>query len=284
MKSILVIAFCLLALAAAEQAAFPSQTKRDLDNPPVVILPIMNTWIQRGLEIVVILLGLLIVFAGYRLFKLILFISGFILFYYLCYHILTSQFPAWAEFWTLLISAGAGLLGGFLLLGLGLAAFKIAAFIFGFLGGCQISYLILSTTPLASVIKNVAPNVQWQPWIILGIILGFGLILGILSAIVSRALLIIMTAFVGAFVIGTAADALFFQSAESAMLQSLITTGQLPTNVTPDWKTYMILSGVVIFAVAGIIVQFRSTAKNYHHRHGHHDNDEYRPLLINDNY
>jgi len=255
-----------------------------LDKSPINIVPSMDKWIQRGLEILAILIGLLIVFAGYRLFRLILFISGFVIFYYICYHVLTTQIQYWAEFWVLLISAGAGVLGGFFLLGLGLAAFKIAAFVFGFVGGSMLAYLLLAATPLSGVVKSVAPGSKWEIWIVVGIVLGSGLVVAIIAALISRGLLIIITAFVGAFIIGTAVDALAFSSVESRMLQSIIANGSLPPALTIGWETYLILGGVVVLAVAGMVVQFRGTAKHYHHHHGYHP-PEYQPLLsVQDNY
>ena len=43
--------------------------RASLDQAPVVITPVTDVWIQRGLEIAAIILGLVCVFAGYRLFK-----------------------------------------------------------------------------------------------------------------------------------------------------------------------------------------------------------------------
>jgi len=273
----------LLILACVLIAGHAFADQAGMDKAPVNILPSMNTWIQYGLQALAIVLGLVIVFAGYRLFKIILFICGFVLFYYICYNVLTTQ-VLWAPFWILLISGGSGLLGGFFLLGLGLAAFKIAAFIFGFIGGSMMAYLAVAVTPLAGVMKNAASNSRGEFWVIVGVILGVGLVFGIVTAILSRALLILITSCVGAFVVGTAVDAIAFNSVESQSLRAIVTTRSLPPIMTITWGAYLILSGVVVLAVAGIVVQARGTAKHYHHRHGYHPPAETQPLLIQDNY
>jgi len=117
--------------------------------------------------------------------------------------------------------------------------------------------------------------------VIVGVILGTGLIVGTISAILTRVLLILGTSMVGAFIVGTAVDALAFQSMESKMLLSLITQGSLPSTMPVDWHTYTILGGTVALAVVGIVVQLRATAHQYNH---HHHEEEKRPLLIQDYY
>lgn len=60
----------LLVLALAFLAGHAALAEKSgMDDSPIVIESSTDVWIQRGLEILVIVLGLLIAFAGYRLFK-----------------------------------------------------------------------------------------------------------------------------------------------------------------------------------------------------------------------
>jgi len=154
-----------------------------------------------------------------------------------------------------ILAAGAGIVGGFLFVIL----LKVGFFLFGAVVGCLIGMLILGATPLAEVIKN---NTTLSPGAIqLIVILGLGLLLGIVTVILARPILIIGTSFGGAYVVGTTVDSQWIHTSLSKTLTVIFDWSKPFEFDMSDWKPYTMLGGIAVLAIIGAIVQFCLTGK-----------------------
>jgi hypothetical protein len=236
-------------------------------------------WINTGVLIAAILVGLLWCFVGYRVLRISLFFGGFILFYFVTFealHAIPKVDAALAPWIVMAIAAGVGILGGILVI----FVFKAGIFLMGFILGSVAAVIVVSFTPLNTIINE---NIQGAStfWVFIACVVGLGIVVGILAVIFVKFIVVIVTACNGSFVIIAAVDRI----TEWNLLHVL--TGVFNRTVplvAMDWKnyqTYVIFGGLILLAVAGIVIQFRFTARG--HRHDEKDRkpsgeDEY-PLL-----
>jgi len=183
----------------------------------------------------------------------------------------TAPRVTWAIWIIYTIAGGAGIIGGLLFV----AIRKLGYFLFGFVMGVILAAVIVGATPLASLFTS-----GLIPLIIL---LSTGLVVAIATVFLERPLLIVGTSIAGAALIGTTVDALFFQSSLESLIPSLLENinGGFLLNTT--WQTYLILAGIFLLAVVGVIVQFKVTAKGYHHGTPSKRKEDEYPLLIQAN-
>jgi len=238
---------------------------------PVPEDPAYNNYIVLGLNIVVLVFGLLWVFLGYRLIKIVLFLAGFVVFFFILTAILEGYAKDTLAVWLrYVIAAGAGLIGGFLFVVLR----KVGYFLFGFVLGVIVSAIILGATPLAGYFSSgLIPLI---------IILACGLVVAIATVFLSRHLLIIGTSVNGAYLVGTTADQMIpgFKTGASSLLSHIISNFGNKISFVGDWKPYVILGGIVLLAVIGIIVQYRFTAKGHDAEKDDTKKEEEYPLLM----
>jgi hypothetical protein len=236
-------------------------------------------WINIGVLIAVILVGLIWCFAGYRVLRISLFFGGFILFYFVTYeglHAIPKVAAALADWILMAIAAGVGILGGILVI----FVFKAGIFLMGFILGSVAAVIVVSFTPLNTIINE---NIQGAStfWVFIACVVGLGIVVGILAIIFVKFIVVIVTACNGSFVIMAAVDRLTGWNLLHVLTGVFNRTVPL---VAMDWKnyqTYVIFGGLILLAVAGIVIQFRFTARG--HRHDDKDRkpsgeDEY-PLL-----
>jgi len=231
-------------------------------NPPQgpKIDPVTMNWVVIGIMSATILVGLAWIFAGYRLLKPALFIAGFILFYYIGYNVL-SNFTKLADWINMCISAGAGILGGVLLV----LVFKIGVFIMGFIFGAVVAIVVVSFTPLNSLIVSNVSNSMWTYWVFLGCIVGLGILVGIFAIVLTRPIVIFVTSWNGAFLVMSAIDRL--TNWNKLHIISGIFSHAVPFRSLSwtDYQTYVIFGGLIVLALAGIVIQAKFTARNHHH-------------------
>jgi len=212
----------------------------------------LDRWLQFGLNVALLIIGLLWVFLGLKIFRYVLFMAGFIVLYFVSYELLIiftvskGLLVMWAAY---VIAAIAGVIGGVLFF----IHKPIGKFLFGMLLGMLFSLLLFAASPLQQV--------GLQPLYQLIIILGVGIIFGFITVKFARYLLIIGTAFNGAFLVGNVIDTEWIQSGVSALLPKMFS--DIKAHIDFDlgnWKAYLILLGVFILAIIGGVVQWKFTA------------------------
>jgi len=230
--------------------------------------------IQRYLDYAVaagsIVFGLLWLFLGYRLIRVVLFLCGFATFFVICLYLVTPRAPTLALWLVYTIAAAAGVVGGLLFVALS----KLGYFLFGFVVGVLLAALVIAATPIVGLFSSgLIPLI---------IVLCTGVVVAICTVIFSRALLIIGTSFNGTILIATTLDKLFYQSSLESFIPDLLDNVNNRMKVSSGWEIYLIFAGIVLVTLIGVFVQFRFTARGYHHGVKERREDEY-PLLIQAN-
>jgi len=213
-----------------------------------------NYYIDLGLKIGSLVLGLLWVFLGYRLIKVVLFLGGFVLFFFILLIVLNSHATSLAQWLRYVIAAGAGLIGGFLFVVLR----KVGYFLFGFLLGAVIGAIVLAALsgPLSGVFTSAL--------VPLIIILVCGLVVAIATVFLSRHLLIFATSINGAYLVGVTVDGLAgLNTSVSTLVTHIITNFNEKFSFGTSWQPFAVLGGIAVLAIIGIVVQYKFTAKGH---------------------
>jgi len=238
--------------------------------PSPAPLPEYAKYIDYGIKAATIIFGLLWLFLGYRLATVVLFLAGFATFFVIGFFVISPR-VTWAIWIVYAIAGGAGIVGGLLFV----AIRKLGYFLFGFVLGVLLAAVIVGATPLASLFHS-----GLIPLIVL---LSTGLVVAIATVFLERPLLIVGTSFAGASLIGTTVDALFFGSSLDTLIPDLLSNINNGFLQSTSWQTYLILAGIFILSVVGIVVQFKVTAKGYHHGTPPKRKEDEYPLLIQAN-
>jgi len=209
-------------------------------------------WVELGLHVALIVVGLFWLFIGYRIINAVLFVGGFIVFFFISFELLSTlavekgSLALWIAY---VIAAGIGLIGGFVFVVLN----KVGVFLFGTLLGVLLSSLILSCTPLATL--SISPMIQ------LIVLICTGVLLGIVAVIFERAIIIAGTAFNGSYLVFNSIDSEWIGSGASDMLVHIFKDFNNPLSFdVGNWKAYLILAAIFILAFIGIFVQIKWTA------------------------
>lgn len=238
-------------------------------------------WAHYAVASLTILIGLVWAFFGYRILKIVLFLAGFVLLSYVTYQTLFAfkEVPQamgqYSDYIILGIAAVMGILGGLLILKL----FRIGVFCLGFIFGAVVAVVVVSFTPLISVISNsTSVDPKFTMWITLACIVGLGILCGILAVIFIRPVVIFVTAWNGAFMAMYAVD----KMAKTDLLHILkgVFNWKMPVKpIDPkDWPPYVIFGGLVLIAVLGIIVQSKITARGVRRNAHGNESDTRKPL------
>jgi hypothetical protein len=205
--------------------------------------------------VVLMLIGLVFVFAGKRIIKLILFVVGFVFFGALSVWISSlivdiDNITQGQRIGIIVGSVVVGLIGGLL----SWCLYQVGVVLLGFLGGFALGGLILSgVTTLDSY------------WARFGIMVAIGVVIAIVTLIFMNLMIIITTSFVGsqAFMIGVDAIANkgYTQFAQvTTHLQSVSMTAVL----------WAMLGSSIALALIGIIFQYKAYPKrSYHNKAAH---------------
>jgi len=202
------------------------------------------------------LLGLLITFAGRKLFKVIVFIAGVFLSVGLCLIIsystfLNSNSATWAGWVVLAVGVLLGICLGWLFVKIiKLGAFAIAAW-----GGFSLGLLLYETFPMYKI------DSQAFFWCFC---IGMALVCGLLAICLFDHVLILSTAFGGAylFVAGIGLVAGRFQNPFTIVTERA--NGEV-VSIDPVFYAYM--AGILVMTVLGAMVQYK-------HRKHQIENDE----------
>ncbi len=201
--------------------------------------------------LVMLILGILYCFWGYKYLKVILFLYAFFMGAYYSYTYLGTYVPAVAD-WLWLVSLIIGIV-------FALLAFffvKFAIFIVGGLIGLMIFDFLKAASP--------ATFAGMEPVTLFIIGLGLFVVLGVITLASRRHFIIIFSAIYGAYTLVSTVGIIIGLLSNSSVL-SIVTLGNYKQTLdsvsvfhqTPAWV--MILP-VVVFAIAGMIAQYKFTA------------------------
>ena len=201
--------------------------------------------------LVMLILGILYCFWGYKYLKVILFLYAFFMGAYYSYTYLGTYVPAVA-YWLWLVSLIIGIV-------FALLAFffvKFAIFIVGGLIGLMIFDFLKAASP--------ATFAGMEPVTLFIIGLGLFVVLGVITLASRRHFIIIFSAIYGAYTLVSTVGIIIGLLSNSSVL-SIVTLGNYKQTLdsasvfhqTPAW--IMILP-VVVFAIAGMIAQYKFTA------------------------
>jgi len=203
-------------------------------------------------------------------------IAGFVLFFFITLSLLRAH-VSMDDWIKLSISGGVGVAGGILMV----LIWRIGFFVVGFMAGALLGCCAVAFTPLSSVILNNAGSATL--WVTLAVIIGLGILVGVFAVIFAKHIIIFSSAIDGAIMMGMGVDNLanlrLFGFLE-AIVAGVIPKDLVGTNFNTDWPVWLLLFGIIVFAVAGIVVQYRITARDFDHSKEKGKGEEEFPLLI----
>lgn len=213
---------------------------------------------------VCILIGAAKCFFGYRLFKFVLFLVGFLVAFFFSYIMCTEHLSdelsgkalEYKDQISLGISVGVGVIAGLLTLCL----FYVGLFLLGATMGWFVGMALL---PLLYKHSLYLSEHNWLPYIILS---AFAIAGGILILCIQKTVIIISTSFMGAFMFVNGVD-YFVENCRALYYTVNILHGHHSKSDLPHcWYTWVVFSLIPIMFIAGMVVQFCKTAKDSDHR------------------
>jgi len=230
--------FALLAMVMSPvvRAAFvANQTTSDLTPEEIV------------LGIICILTGLVMCFAGYRFLKVLLFLTGFYVGYWLCYSIMTNvaDYENWIYF---VSSLAAGIILGCIMIFI----LPLGIFCIGALAGFFLSIWILSFVSADAAIQE-----DTYRWIF---IVGMALVFGVIAIFVQKILIIVSSSFVGAYLLFYGID-IYAMTGFYNAVQIIIQGESLPPLTD---ACIAMLACSFATAILGVIVQTVTTRDRDH--------------------
>jgi len=211
------------------------------------------------------LLGLIVCFLGYRLFKPVLFIAGFIvgagvLFYALWFYTKVGL--------AVLIVAPilCGIVLGIFFIFVAMAGIFFLGSVLGFLLFC----MVVGSTD-GGLIHD-----QTYIWVGMG---ASSLVGGVLALIFQKKLIITATSFAGAYAVVIGADR-YAKGGFSHVIPQLI--GSNHELIDATYRTYIEIGACVVLCIIGMYVQFRHTGKNCYHKPSAHSNEEDGYFALNE--
>jgi len=242
MKSAIIAIFLIFAVAAAQASIFDDQKWRDEYDEHRVLA----SYILSGLGI---LIGIIVCFLGYRLFRPVFFIGGFVIGGGVCFIVLWYYTSV-----GLVVLVCAPILTG-IALGVVLV-FAISAGIFCL--GSILGFLLF--VMVVSVRDGGVVHSQIFNWVGMGV---SALIGGVIALLIQKPLIIIASAVGGSYAVVACIDR-FVHGGFSTVITKMI--GSREFTITASYPTYIELGCCVLLAFIGIIVQFKWTSKNVYHK------------------
>lgn len=189
-------------------------------------------------------------FSGYRLFKLSLFLLGFLSASFITYVIcgIHTDLPSWG---LIAVSIAVGLFCGLLTMFVIYCGLFLAGFGFGFFLGVAGFFVV-------EFFYSV--SIKWIPF---GVLLGLSLLFGILTLKWQRSFYILATSMIGAALI-TAGVSYFI----GEFLLAFFTWERIVAAESQAlcWQTWAVIGVWPVMFIVGFIVQFCITGKNFTHR------------------
>lgn len=193
--------------------------------------------------------GIFCAFFGYRCFKAIMFLTGFIFGSILVYLICLEEnvLPMWSN---TLIAVCAGVLFGLITL----LVQYVGLFMLGFHGG-----LLLGIVGLCAAEPWITPS---SPWVSVGVLLLTGLFFSLCNLYFQKTFTIFCSAFYGGAVMATGLD--FFVE-NSVMLLWVWDRVRVKESEQPCWFSWAILATWPLTLFLGIITQILVTGQGIYH-------------------
>lgn len=216
------------------------------------------------LSAIAILLGSLICFFGYRIFKFMLFLAGFLTGFFFTYMLcsgyltehLSGKFLEHKDQIFLGASVGVGIVAGLLTL----CIFYLGLFILGATMGWFVGMVCL---PLLYKHSEYLSEHTWLPYIVL---CAFAIVGGVLILCIQRVVIVIASSFLGAFGCINGLD-YFVENSRSLYYSVNILHGHFDKSDLPTcWYTWLILCLIPVMFIGGLAVQLGITGKGRDHR------------------
>jgi len=204
-----------------------------------------------------ILLGLILCFCGYRLFKPVLFIVGFVVGAGICYYVLWYH----TNVGLVVLIVGpiiAGIILGLFMIFVAMAGIFLLGAVLGFL----LWSMVISARDGGLIHNEIAIYVGLGACTLIG---------GVVALIFQKALIITATSFGGAYAVVVGVDR-FVHGGFSRVIPLLIEGNR--GLIVCTYKTYIEFGACVLLCVIGMYIQFRHTGKNVYHKVGAHRNEE----------
>mmetsp|Transcript_19550 Transcript_19550/g.75067 ORF Transcript_19550/g.75067 Transcript_19550/m.75067 type:complete len:312 (-) Transcript_19550:43-978(-) len=214
------------------------------------------TWAKVVLAILMFLTGCLFCFGGYRMFRKMVLLLGFLFFAIFTFLVLYS-FTTLEWYWMLLISLPVGILGAVLFHFLFLVGVFCVGVVLGFLLGMVLMSFVNYYAGDSTATSTWFIALTWA------VIFTFALVSGIVTVKFQRALLIIGTSVGGAYLMVATFDYLISDGSFSEILVNVFTGAYQDFN--SGWVAYLMVFLWLLASLIGIVVQFQLTAKGYQH-------------------
>ena len=211
---------------------------------------------------VAVVIGLAVCLAGYKLFKLILFITGFFVGFFSTYVIcdlyLSDQIHGDAakhkDQIYLAMSFGAGIIGGLLTLCL----YYVGLFVLGATMGWFVG---MAALPYFKSEAHFLVEHMWLPYCVCAACAVLG---GLLMLCLQKIIIILSTAFLGSLLFINGLD---YYVEKGRVVTFTVNVLQGRHYHLPNcWYTWLVLSLLPIFFIIGVIIQFVKTSKGADHR------------------
>ncbi|KAL8580810.1 hypothetical protein ACOMHN_017314 [Nucella lapillus] len=198
--------------------------------------------------------GVLYTFFGYRFFKAVMFLTGFLFASILVYTICKEE-DALPPEGNIGVAVGSGILCGLVTMLVQYVGLVLTGFDFG---------VAVATVALVVVEQFAHPHSRWIP---IGTLVGLGLVFAVLSLRFQKALTILGTSVLGGALMVTCLDYFIEQA---AMLQYVWDRIKGDRSETVCWYSWVILGCWPFCFLVGVLVQWRITGLGIDHREAIH--------------
>ncbi|CAH3037871.1 unnamed protein product, partial [Pocillopora meandrina] len=197
-------------------------------------------------------------FTGYRLFKLVLFLVGFLVVFFFTYVLCQ-------EYLTEKLSGKSYEYGHQIFLGISAAVGVIAGLLTVCISYVGLFALGLAFLPLLYKHSEYLSEHNWLPYVIL---CAFAIAGGILILCIQKLIIVISTSFSEAFWCVNGID-YYVENGRVLYYSVSVLYGHYTKSALPHcWYTWVVLGPIPVMFIAGLVVQFCKTAKNSDHREG----------------
>ncbi|KAK7481276.1 hypothetical protein BaRGS_00027536 [Batillaria attramentaria] len=206
------------------------------------------------LSVMCFMFGVLYTFFGYRFFKAVMFLTGFIFASVLVYTICIEE-DALPPEGNIGVTVGAGILCGLVTMLVQYVGIFLTGFHFG---------VALAVGALIIVEQFVHPGTKWIP---IGVLVGVGIIFAVVSLKFQKAMTILGTSILGGALMVTCLDYFIEQA---AMMQYVWDRMKGDKSQAMCWYSWVILGCWPFCCLVGALVQWRITGMGVDHREALH--------------
>jgi len=214
--------------------------------------------ILTGCAIAIIIIGIAMIFAGYKTIRGIAFVVGFCVLFVVAYIVIDHYIhPDWNMSIKLGVSAGIGVIGG------GLLAYFVEhlPFLIGFGIGLLVTSLVMAT-PIGP--QAIRPG-NWLPLACLA--LG-GLAGGVIGYFLRNFVLMLVSAFLGSLFIAYSVDCAWLKTDFTMVIPNIIAMHPLSFKSEQNIISYCLIGGVLLFTIVGFLFQcYRKSKEEENGRH-----------------